>query len=338
MTPRRWRTAVLLAIIAAYVSIRLATGATAAVLDTPYDGNAGATVDLTISLGVSAAEVGVLLEDRGVIRSGRNLRWWMRWSGTAGEVHTGQYRFQGPASLRQVIEVITEGRVLLAAVTVIEGATRWEVAEALSEAGFGTYQEAWEATGNASVISDLDAEATDLEGYLFPDTYHAPHGARAADIVEMMVDRFRQVWTASRQAEARAAGLPVRDVLTIASLVEAETGRASERALVSGVYHNRLERRMLLQCDPTLLYALRLDGRTDRDIRRADFVNESPYNTYRFSGLPPGPIGNPGEASIEAALHPAETPFLYFVGRNDGSHAFSRTLREHNAAVNRYQR
>ena len=338
MTPRRYGTALLLVVIAAYVSIRLAAGATVAVLDAPYDGNAGATVDVRISPGVSAGEVDVLLEERGVIRSARSLRWWMRWSDTAGEIHTGQYRFQGAASLRQVIEVITEGRVLLAAVTVIEGATRWEVAAGLSEAGFGTYEEAWEATGNASLIVDLDADATDLEGYLFPDTYHAPHGAGAADIAQMMVDRFRQVWTVSRQAAAEAAGFSLREVLTIASLVEAETGQAVERAVVSGVYHNRLERRMLLQCDPTLLYALRLDGRTDRNIRRADFVNESPYNTYRFSGLPPGPIGNPGEASIEAALHPAETPYLYFVGRNDGSHAFSRTLQEHNANVNRYQR
>jgi len=338
MSPRRYATPVLLVMIVAYASIRLAAGATVAVLDKPYDGNAGAAVDLGISPGVSAGEVGVLLQERGVIRSARSLRWWMRWSGTAGEIHTGQYRFQGSASLRQVIEVITEGRVLLASVTVLEGATRWQVAEALSTAGFGTYEEAWEATGNISLIFDLDVEATDLEGYLFPDTYHAPHGAGSADIVGMMVERFRQVWTASREAQAEAAGLRIREVLTMASLVEAETGQASERALVSGVYHNRLERRMLLQCDPTLLYALRLDGRTDRNIRRADFVNESPYNTYRFAGLPPGPIGNPGEASIEAALHPAETAYLYFVGRNDGSHAFSETLQEHNANVNRYQR
>lgn len=338
MSPRRYATPVLLVMIVAYVSIRLAAGATVAVLDKPYDGNAGAAVDLGISPGVSAGEVGVLLQERGVIRSARSLRWWMRWSGTAGEIHTGQYRFQGSASLRQVIEVITEGRVLLASITVLEGATRWQVAEALSTAGFGTYEEAWEATGNVSLIFDLDVEATDLEGYLFPDTYHAPHGAGSADIVGMMVERFRQVWTASREAQAEAAGLRIREVLTMASLVEAETGQAAERALVSGVYHNRLERRMLLQCDPTLLYALRLDGRTDRNIRRADFVNESPYNTYRFTGLPPGPIGNPGEASIEAALHPAETAYLYFVGRNDGSHAFSETLQEHNANVNRYQR
>ena len=338
MTARRYVTPAVLVVIAIYMSLRLAAGATVAVLDSPYDGNAGAAVDVTISAGFSAGETGAVLEDNGVIRSGRDLRWWMRWSGTARDIHTGHYRFQGPASLRQVIEVITEGRVLLSSVTVLEGATRWQVAEALSNAGFGTPDETWQASGDTSLIADLDAAATDLEGYLFPDTYFAPHDATASDIVEMMVDRFRQAWTPRRAGRASDAGFSVREVITIASLVEAETGQAGERALVSGVYHNRLQERMLLQCDPTLLYALRLDGRTDRNIRRADFDNESPYNTYRFRGLPPGPIGNPGEASIAAALQPAETEYLYFVGRNDGSHAFSRTLQEHNANVNRYQR
>jgi UPF0755 protein len=146
------------------------------------------------------------------------------------------------------------------------------------------------------------------------------------------------VWSDAIAAHTESAGFTMREMVTIASLVESETAQADERFLVSGVYHNRLRDRMLMQCDPTLLYALYLDGRRDRNIRRADFDNPSPYNTYRVRGLPPGPIGNPGRASIEAAAAPADTEFLYFVGRNDGSHAFSRTLREHNANVNRYQR
>ncbi|HIA49720.1 MAG TPA: endolytic transglycosylase MltG [Acidobacteria bacterium] len=335
---RRLEVSGLLLMGAVYVSMRLSTGAMVAVLDTPYYGNAGSVTDLAIPSGVSAHDVAEMLQENGVIRSARDLRWWMRWKGTAGAIHSGQYRFERPLSLRQATEIIVKGRVLLSAVTFIEGATRWQVAEALAAAGFGNYKEAWEATGNVALVADLDTEATDLEGFLFPDTYHASHDAGPGDIVEMMVARFREVWIVSMEALAEEASLSVRDVLTIASLVEAETGQASERALVSGVYHNRLERRMLLQCDPTLLYALRLEGRTDRNIRRADFENESPYNTYRFAGLPPGPVGNPGEASIEAALYPAQTDYLYFVGRNDGSHVFSRTLEEHNANVNRYQR
>jgi UPF0755 protein len=338
MGASRWVTLLLLTLISIYFGLRIASGAATAMLDSPFDGNAGAAVDVTISPGDSAAQVATMLQREGIIRSSRGLRWWMRWSGTAGAIQTGLYRFRGPATLREVSRVITEGRVLLASVTVIEGSTRWQVAEALAAAGFGSYDEAWEATGNAALIADVDPEATDLEGYLFPDTYHAPRDAGADDIVDMMVARFRALWTEERAAAAAAADLSVRQVVTIASLVEAETARAAERPLVSGVYHNRLRDGMLLQCDPTLLYALYLEGRRDRNIRRADFDNPSPYNTYRVRGLPPGPIGNPGLASLDAALHPADTEFLYFVGRNDGSHAFARTLREHNANVNRYQR
>jgi len=334
----RWGTLLLLILIGVYFGVRVASGAATAMLDTPFDGNAGTVVDVTISPGDSAAQVAAMLQREGIIRSARGLRWWMRWDGTAGAIHTGLYRFHGPATLREVSRVITEGRVLLTSVTIIEGSTRWQVADAIAAAGFGTYDEAWEATGNAALIADLDPEATDLEGYLFPDTYHAPRDANAADIVGMMVSRFHALWTEEHAGAAAEAGLSVRQVVTIASLVEAETALADERPLVSGVYHNRLRDGMLLQCDPTLLYALYLDGRRDRNIRRSDFDNPSPYNTYRVRGLPPGPIGNPGLASLEAALHPADTEFLYFVGRNDGSHAFARTLREHNANVNRYQR
>ena len=321
-----------------YIALRLVTGALVAILDTPYSRHLAAATDVTIEPGQSAAEVGQVLQAKGLIRGDRSLRLWMRWNGTAGSIHAGTYRFEGAASIREVAALLVEGRVLLSEMKVIEGYTRWQVAEVLSRAGFGSYAEAWEATGNVALISDLDAEAKDLEGYLFPDTYYVSRQMKPAAIVEMMVDRFRRVWTTPTVAQAEKAGLSVRDVVIIASLIEAETGKSDERALVSGVYHNRLERRMLLQCDPTLLYALRLEGRTDRNIRRSDFNNESPYNTYRFAGLPPGPIGNPGEASIVAALYPAETDYLYFVGRNNGSHAFSQTLQEHNANVNRYQR
>lgn len=338
MSAKRLLTPLLLLIVVVYLSVRLALGVASAALDTPFDGNAGAAVVVAIPAGASAAQVAETLEESGVIRSARNLRWWMRISGTHVGIHTGQYRFEGPATLRQVAGVISEGRVRRAAVTVVEGSTRWQVAEALAASGFGTYEEAWAATGNAALVADLDPEAMDLEGYLFPDTYYAPGDAEAADIVAMMVARFRDVWSVERAREAANLGFSVRQLITIASLVEAETGLAEERALVSGVYHNRLEQGMLLQCDPTLLYALYLDGRTDRNIRRSDFDNPSPYNTYRVRGLPPGPIGNPGAASIDAAFRPADTEFVYFVGRNDGSHAFARTLREHNANVNRYQR
>ncbi len=338
MTTVRFRKTGFLFGLTIYVVLRLVTGALVVVLETPYSANGAVVTDVTIEPGQSAGEIGLTLQEKGLIRSARSLRLWMRWNGTAGAIHAGRYRFEGAASIREVAARIVEGRVLLSEITVIEGFTRWQVSEVLSQAGFGSYEEAWEATGNAALVSDLDAEAKDLEGYLFPDTYYVSRQMKPAAIVEMMVDRFRRVWMEPTVVQAEKAGLSVRDAVIIASLIEAETGKPDERALVSGVYHNRLERRMLLQCDPTLLYALRLEGRTDRNIKRSDFDNESPYNTYQFVGLPPGPVGNPGAASIVAALYPAETDFLYFVGRNDGSHAFSRTLQEHNANVSRYQR
>ncbi len=335
---RHWVVPVVIVLTILLTAVMLLVSAAETMLDTPYGLAGSPPRDVTIARGVSAAEVADTLQAAGVVRSATTLRWWLRYSDTAGRIHVGEYRFSGPLSVRQVADIITEGRVLLLPVTVLDGATRWQVAEALSEAGFGSYDEAWDATGDVAMIAGLDSAATDLEGYLFPDTYHAPRHSSAADIVSMMVARARRVWTEERQARAAELGFDVRQTVTFASLIEAETGLAEERRIVSGVYHNRLGQRMLLQCDPTLLYALLLDGRTDRNIRRADFANESPYNTYKFQGLPPGPIGNPGEASIDAALAPAEVEYLYFVGRNDGSHAFSNTLREHNANVNRYQR
>lgn len=335
---RRLLTLVVLAVIALYVGARIAVSVAIARIDLPYDGNAGAPVDVRVEAGDTAATVAARLEREGIVRSARELRWWMRWNDTAGSIHTGLYRFAGPASVRQVAESISSGRVLLDAVTIIEGSTRWQVAETLAAAGFGSYDEAWQATAKVSLIADLDPEAMDLEGYLFPDTYHAPGDVGAAAIVEMMVEQFRAAWTQEHARRAGELGWSAREGVTMASLIEAETGVDAERALVSGVYHNRLRRGMLLQCDPTLLYALYLDGRRDRNIRRADFDNPSPYNTYRVAGLPPGPVGNPGRAALDAALSPAETEYLYFVGKNDGSHAFARTLREHNANVNHYQR
>jgi UPF0755 protein len=325
-------------LVVLYFAGRLTSGAVEAWLEQPFDGSADRTVMIEVHRGATAGDVARSLAAEGVIRDPRVLQWWLRVTGRAGQVHAGSYEFSGAHSVREVAEILLSGRVLLRAVTIPEGSTRWQVAETVAEAGFGTYEEALEATGQVELIADLDPQASDLEGFLFPDTYMALESAAAAEVVEMMVDRFRRTWTASRQALAEGGGLSLREVVTLASLVETEAAIAHERPLVAAVYRNRLERGMLLQCDPTLLYALVLDGRTDRNIRRADFENDSPYNTYRFRGLPPGPIANPGEASLDAALRPAEVEYLYFVARNDGSHAFSRTLREHNAMVNRYQR
>jgi UPF0755 protein len=186
-------------------------------------------------------------------------------------------------------------------------------------------------------VHDLDPKATDLEGYLYPETYALPRKTPASQLVRSMVDRFRAVYDDTMRQQASTQGLTTRQVLTLASLIEKETAKAEERPLVAAVYRNRMMRGMGMQADPTVVYALMKAGKYDGNIRREDLSFNSPYNTYRYPGLPPGPIAAPGRGSIEAALAPADVPYLYFVSRNDGSHVFAETLKEHNANVYQYQ-
>jgi UPF0755 protein len=295
-------------------------------------------VDIAIPAGASAATVGDSLVDAGVIEDGRLFVGWLRWTERTGAIRAGEYRFDRPRSVRAVADVLVEGRVLLRPVTIPEGSMRWEVARAIERAGFGDYSAALAATTRIELIADLDPAATTLEGYLYPETYMAAGSDGPEEIVEAMVARFRGHWDAERRAAAARLGLGIRQVVTLASIVEAETPAGYERALVSAVFHNRLRRGMLLQTDPTVLYAKFLAGLEDRTIRRSDLRRDSPYNTYVVAGLPAGPIGNPRAASIDAALYPADVDYLYFVSRNDGTHVFSRTLSEHNRWVNLYQR
>ncbi|MDW3229705.1 MAG: endolytic transglycosylase MltG, partial [Acidobacteriota bacterium] len=186
-------------------------------------------------------------------------------------------------------------------------------------------------------ISDLDSQADNLEGYLFPETYHFSRGIEAEEMVRAMVTQFRKVFGKEQQERAQKLNLTVREVLTMASLIEKETSMIEEKPLVSAVFHNRLRLGMKLDCDPTIIYALKLENRFDGNIRLKDKNLKSPYNTYLYPGLPPGPICNPGYEALEAALYPASVDYLYFVSRNDGSHVFNRSYSEHLKAVSKYQ-
>ncbi|MGD0782073.1 MAG: endolytic transglycosylase MltG, partial [Candidatus Aminicenantales bacterium] len=223
-------------------------------------------------------------------------------------------------------------------VTVAEGLTSLETFPLFVAAGFGTEEEFHKASTDTSALGILDPLAADLEGYLYPETYRLPKGIPAAGILSKMVDQFRGVFAEPWRRRAAALGFSVRDAVILASLIEKETGRPEEKPLVSSVFHNRLRADMRLECDPTIIYALKKAGTYDGKLHGKDLRFESPYNTYLHAGLPPGPICNPGRASLAAALHPADTEFLYFVARHDGSHQFSRTLREHNRAVDEYRR
>jgi UPF0755 protein len=303
----------------------------------PYQGFEGAERFVDIPQGTGTAAMARRLADAGVVRSPEAFRLavWMKGSGR--RLQAGEYRFDRPMSPAEVVDKLARGDVYVRAITFREGLTIWDMASVYENAEFGTASDFMAASKRADLIRDIDPEARDLEGYLFPDTYTLPRSATAEQLVERMVAQFRKVLTPELKQQAADRGLTVRELVTLASLVEKETGKADERTTVAGVYTNRLRIGMGLQCDPTVIYALMLAGRYDGNIRRADLQIDSPYNTYRYAGLPPGPIAAPGAASLHAAANPADVPYFYFVSRNDGSHVFSTTLDEHNKAVYEYQ-
>jgi UPF0755 protein len=250
----------------------------------------------------------------------------------------GEYELPESGSARKILETFIHGKILLHPVTVAEGLNGGEIAEVVSGAGFGTADEFLAAFAQPGLIGLLDPKAEDLEGYLFPETYRFPMGTTAAEVVEAMVEEFKSEVSPAWRGRAAELGMSLRDAVILASLIEKETARPEEKKLVSAVFHNRLKAGMKLDCDPTIIYALKKKGPFEGRLRTKDLKLDSPYNTYLYPGLPPGPIANPGKATLEAALYPAEADFLYFVSRNDGTHVFSRTLKEHSLAVLKYQK
>ena len=324
--------ALLLGGIGAYGVSRLYEGA-----DEPYRGYGGAEVFIDIAPGTTTASIGRQLAEAGVVEDQRTFRVALWRSGRDRLLQAGEYRFTESASALDVIDVLARGQVHLRTVTFPEGLTRWEMAEVFGRSEFGVAEEFLAASERADLVEDLDPDATDLEGYLFPETYALPRGATADDLVEAMLAQFRWTFDDALLAQAAEQEMTVRQVVTLASLIQRETGRDDERPIVSAVYTNRLHRRMPLQCDPTVIYALQLDGLYDGNLTRDNLRYDSPYNTYVYLGLPPGPIAAPGAADLRAALAPADVSYVYFVSRNDGSHVFADTLREHNRNVREYQ-
>jgi UPF0755 protein len=294
-------------------------------------------VKLVVPPGASAEAIGQKLEALGLVRHPVVFRLLVRWRGLGGQLKAGEYALEGPLSLEEIVEQLARGEVVRRHVTVLEGRTLEETAALVSAEGIRV-EDFLDAARDPSAIRDLDPEASTLEGYLFPDTYDLPLTPDPArSLVRRMVRRFREVVEPELPLIAES-GLSVRQVVTLASLVELETAAREERPRIAAVFLNRLDRGMLLQTDPTVIYAMKQEGRWDGNIRRKDLELESPFNTYRHPGLPPGPIGSPGREAIRAVLDPADTRELYFVSRNDGTHHFSETLTEHNRAVDRYQR
>ncbi|MEN3337396.1 MAG: hypothetical protein V7647_1072, partial [Acidobacteriota bacterium] len=258
-------------------------------------------------------------------------------SGSGRHLQAGEYRFDRAMTVHEVIARLARGDVYLIPITFREGLTIKQMSELFEAKGFGPAADFVAAARNAALVASFDPAAHDLEGYLFPDTYALPRHATAAQLVGRMVAGFEKVLTPELRARAAGRGLTVRGLVTLASIVEKETGKAEERPLVAAVYSNRLKTGMGLQCDPTVIFALEKAGRYNGNLTREDLHFDSPYNTYRYAGLPPGPIASPGRASLEAAANPADAPYVYFVSRNDGTHAFASTLAEHNHNVFEFQ-
>jgi UPF0755 protein len=323
-------------LLAAAVALPALTGWLFRELHTPGGRPAGPVL-FEVEKGWSAGGVIGRLHERGIVRSALALRLACRVYYPGASFKAGEYRFSLPLTPREALFPIFAGRIHLEPLTVPEGLTGREIAELLRPGdteGAAAFGQAFLLTDG---IADWDPRARDLEGYLFPDTYHLPRKASEVEIVEAMVAEFRGIFDEGMRRRAAELGLSVREVVTLASLIEEETALPAERPLVSAVFHNRLRIGMKLDCDPTIAYALKLAGRYTGRLLLRDLRYESPYNTYLRAGLPPGPISNPGKASLDAALHPAPENYLYFVAQGDGGHRFSRTLGEHLDAVKKFR-
>lgn len=315
-----------------------AAAAFVAIVWLPYRGYAEEARVVEVPRGTSVRSLARLLREQGIIVSPLAFRTLVWLEGPLATVKAGKYEFRGSTSLADVTRHLLEGRVVHIQVTIPEGMHLREVVRLLAAQGLGSEAELAQAGRRAEWIRDLDPDAPDLEGYLFPDTYRLASGISAEEVLKPMVDRFREVFGPEWVARAREQGMSVRRVVTLASLVEEETGAPEERPLIAAVFHNRLRQRMRLQCDPTVIYALEREGMYRGSLSRRDLRFESPYNTYVVASLPPGPICSPGREALHAALYPAQADYLYFVSMNTGRHFFSRQLRDHERAVQLYQR
>jgi peptidoglycan lytic transglycosylase G len=307
-------------------------------LSKPYP-EAAAPRFVEIPHGMRARDVVGLLRDKNVIRDEYAALAYIWYSGNRHKLQAGEYLFDRPMAPIEVVSRIADGNVYLHKFTVPEGLTLAETAEKWQDQGFGTAESFQQAAAESvALIQDLDPKALSLEGYLFPETYSFPAHTPARKAVEAMVTRFKgMLGRLDEDVPPPQRPLSLRDTIILASLVESEAAHEDERPLVASVYLNRIQKKMLLQCDPTVIYALEKEARYNGKLTRADLKFQSPYNTYVSPGLPPGPIMNPGFPALRAAMQPAVTKHLYFVRTVEGRHTFSDNLSAHNRAVAAYR-
>lgn len=290
----------------------------------------GEPARVVVPRGASLRSATDSLEANGVIGSTTLFRLFARITGAETTIKPGTYQFASDAGYRDVLNALVTGRGLMKTVVIPEGFDLRDIVPTLSAALDVTADSVRAAMADTAWMRELDIPVPSLEGYLFPATYAFPDGTTAREAVNAMIERFLDVWKPEWDARLKTLAISRHDAITMASIVEKEARKPEERPLISAVYWNRVKKRMLLQADPTVQYAL--PQHVDRVLYR-DLEVESSYNTYKYPGLPPGPIASPGEASIAAALAPADVPYLFFVARPDGSHRFTETFAQHSRAI-----
>jgi UPF0755 protein len=305
-------------------------------LQQPYQNFPASGVFVDVPRGASRRTIGRLLENQGVIRNRLLFEALSRYR-SKQTLEAGEYFFNEPASTVEVFEKIANGRIYVRELVIPEGYTTFQIAELVEQEGLTTRDDFLAAARNSQLVRSFAPDAPSLEGFLFPATYLVPRHLSGQEIVTEMVKRFQQEWQTLSSQPHPSTGLSTKQVVTLASLVESETPKPEERPIVAGVFLNRLQHGIPLQCDPTVAYALELAGQFSGKLEAADLRFDSNYNTYRRTGLPPGPIANPGEMSLQAALNPAQTDLVYFVANAEGGHVFSKTLAEHNRNVAHYR-
>jgi UPF0755 protein len=322
--------------VLALLGVAAATAWTAWALNQPYRNFSAEGVFVNVPRGAARRTVARLLADQGVIRN--------RWLFEAltrlrpGQtLQAGEYFFDRPASMLEVFNKIAEGHIFVRELVVPEGYSIFQIANLVEREGLTSREDFLAAARNPALVRSFAPKAPSLEGFLFPAKYEFPRHLSGEEIAAAMVRRFEQEWKTVSAQGSNPAGLSLQQVVTLASLVESETPLPEERPLVAGVFLNRLNQRIPLQCDPTVAYAMQLAGAFNGKLEATDLSFESNYNTYRHIGLPPGPIANPGAMALRAALDPSPTDMIYFVANAEGGHVFSRTLAEHNQNVAHYR-
>ncbi|MCR4397367.1 MAG: endolytic transglycosylase MltG [Firmicutes bacterium] len=333
-----YRPVLLIALGALLIGVATLAAAEVTLLLKPVSPGTAAPKVLEVPQGATAAKVAGILEAEGLIKNALLFRLLAEYKGLDDEIRAGEYEFSAAMSPAEILERLVSGPIVTHPFTVREGLTVEQTAEVLASQGVVDKAAFLAAARDRTLVAEFlptNCELKEpLEGYLFPDTYRIRRGTTEREMAEIMVRRFREVFTEQLRARAWETGMSVHQVVTLASIIEKEAMADDERPLISGVFHNRLRMGMKLDADPTVRYAL---GKFTGPVTIEDTKVASPYNTYGQPGLPPGPIAAPGLASIRAALYPAETKYLYFVAKNDGTHCFSLTLRDHINAMKKYK-